>query len=398
MHVLSESIDLSFLPEYTRYPEKLKRMFVPFRPMIVVDILALKKKRWIMVNSLSHAGIGLLIVLFIGLRGRESKLAVLFSLLPDLDFIPYVLFILLEKYLSYEMRNSLFYLMGHREFMHSILFIILAVLFLHIIERNLRLTIACFLAIISHVYLDYATSWKMRPFFPLLKESSTLGAFDFFDPVVTVISLIPLFILLLQYQRNNGKWAKIDPTHRSLQQHKRVIIVSITCLFVLWCALTPLTKLMLVEHVSATEDHDVSYQNMAPVSFGKFLGAYSFNETHYKIFETTYWNGVYRSDLVPKRSYANITVMNSRYISKAAALYNSSLPQEIDYPVYNITENSTTATVVISDARSVYVKYWAYFKVESIFVFDKENSTYTAFTRDQRNSKRSVSLNRFIDA
>lgn len=351
-----------------------------------------------MVNSLSHAGIGLLIVSLFGLRGREGKLAVLFSLLPDLDFIPYALFILLENGLSHETRNSLFYFLGHREFMHSILFIILAVLLLHIAERNIRLTIACFLAILSHVYLDYATSWKMRPLFPFIKESSTLGAFDFFDPVINVISMIPLFILLLGYQRNKGKWQNMDPVYGFLQQHNRLIIVFITCLFIIWCALAPFTKLMLVKYVSATENCDISYQNMAPVSFGKFLGAYSFNETHYKIFETTYWNGIYRSDLIPKGSHATLNAMNSRYISKAAALYNSSLPQEIDYPVYNITENSTTITVVISDARSVYVKYWEYFKVEYIFVFDKENSTFTAFTKDQRSRERSVLLNRFIDA
>jgi inner membrane protein len=350
-----------------------------------------------MVSSLSHAGIGLLIVLLLGLRGRESKLVFLFSILPDLDFIPYVIFILLEKYLSSEMRNSLFYFMGHREFMHSILFIILVVLFLHIMEKNLRLTIACFLAILSHVYLDYATSWKMRPFFPFIRESSTLGAFDFFDPIVTVISLIPLFILLLQYQRNKGKWPKMDPVYRYLQHNKRTIIVSISCVFLIWCALAPFTKLMLVQHISDTEDSDISYQNMAPMSFGKFLGAYSFNETHYKIFETSYWKGIHRSDLIPVNSYDNITADDYGYISRAAALYDSSFPKEIDYPVYNITGNSTDAIVTVSDARSVYVKYWAYFNVEYTFIFDKENSGYVVFIKDHRNIKRSVPLNRFID-
>jgi inner membrane protein len=350
-----------------------------------------------MVISLSHAGIGLLIVLLLGLRGRESKLVVLFSVLPDFDFIPHVIFTLLEKSLGYEIRNSLFYLMGHREFMHSILFIIIAVLILHIFEKNLRLTIACTLAIFSHVYLDYATSWKMRPFFPFIKESSTLGVFDFFDPIVTLISLIPLFIIVLQYQRNKGKWAKLDPIHRYLQQNSRTIIVSITCIFVILCALAPFTKLLLVDHISDAENNVISYQNAAPISFGKFLGAYDFNEKHYKIFESSYWNGIYRSDLIPKYSYENLTAENSGYISKASALYNSSLPREIDYPVYNITENSTTAIVTISDARSFYVKYWAYFKVEYIFIFEKENSTYVAFMKDQRNNKHPVSFNRFID-
>lgn len=350
-----------------------------------------------MVISLSHAGIGLLIVLLSGLRGRESKLAVLFSVLPDFDFISHIIFMLLEKNLSYEMRNSLFYLMGHREFMHSILFVIIAALILHVFEKNLRLTIACTLAIFSHVYLDYATSWKMHPFFPFIKESSTLGAFDFFDPVVTFISLIPMFMVLLEYQRNRGKWTKLDSIHRYLQLNSRTLIVSMTCVFIIWCTLAPFTKFMLVDQISTAENNDISYQNAAPVSFGKFLGAYEFNGTHYKIFEASYWNSIYISDFIPKRSYENSTTGNSGYILRASALYDSSLPQEIDYPVYNITENSTTAIVTISDARSVYVKYWAYFRVEYIFIFEKENSTYLAFMKDQRERKHSLTLNRFID-
>jgi inner membrane protein len=152
---------------------------------------------------------------------------------------------------------------------------------------------------------------------------------------------------------------------------------------------------MLAEHVSATENYDISYQNMAPISFGKFLGAYSFNDTHYKIFEASYWKGVHRSDLIPVNSYEHVTTENYEYISRVAALYDSSLPQEIDYPVYNITGNSTTAIVTVSDARSVYVKYWAYFKVEYTFIFDKENSGYVVFMKDQRDIKRPVPLNRF---
>lgn len=349
-----------------------------------------------MVISLSHAGIGLLIVLYLGLRGRESKLVVLFSILPDFDVIPYSLFLILENKLDHETRNILFYLMGHREFMHSVLFFLITILILHKLEKNSRLTIACSLAMFSHLYLDYATSWKMRPFFPFVKESSTLGAFYFFDPLVTVISLIPFFILLMEYQRKKGKWPITEPIHEYVQQNKRFIIVSIICIFVIWCSMAPLIKLLLINQVSAKENNLVSYQNTAPISPGKFIGTYRFNETHYKIFEITYWNGICRSDFIPEKSFCNITDNNSVYISRAALLYDSGLPKEIDYPVYNITENSTTAIVTISDARSVYVKYWAYYKVQYTFVFDKQNSNFAVFVKDLRKEKRPVALNRFI--
>ena len=33
-----------------------------------------------------------------------------------------------------------------------------------------------------------------------------------------------------------------------------------------------------------------------------------------------------------------------------------------DYPVYNVSENNGSVTVVLNDARNPYVRYWAYFE------------------------------------
>ena len=129
-----------------------------------------------MVNTLSHLGVGLLIALALGFKGKKRNILAFLSILPDLDFIPYVLFILVSGSVSHEMRNQLFYLFDHREFMHSILFILLVTLLIWFKTKDRLFTAAGFAAIFSHVYLDYATSWKMRPLYPFSTDTSIMGA------------------------------------------------------------------------------------------------------------------------------------------------------------------------------------------------------------------------------
>nr|WP_269851279.1 metal-dependent hydrolase [Methanosarcina horonobensis] len=75
-----------------------------------------------MVNTLSHIGIGLLLAHTLGLKGRKRLGIVLLSIVPDLDYFTYSLFTLISGGVSHEARNQLFYLLGHREFTHSVFF------------------------------------------------------------------------------------------------------------------------------------------------------------------------------------------------------------------------------------------------------------------------------------
>jgi inner membrane protein len=159
-----------------------------------------------MVNSLSHLGIGLLIALALGFKGKKRNIVAFMAILPDMDFIPYILFVLVSGSVSHETRNQLFYLLGHREFMHSILFILLVTLFIWLKTKDRLFTAAGFAAIFSHVYLDYATSWKMRPFYPFSTDASIMGAVYFFDPLANLLPLLPVFIVLVAYMKSRGKW------------------------------------------------------------------------------------------------------------------------------------------------------------------------------------------------
>jgi len=47
----------------------------------------------------------------------------------------------------------------------------------------------------------------------------------------------------------------------------------------------------------------------------------------------------------------------STYVERAGKLYGTAVPQEIDYPVYSVSEENGLVTVTLSDARDQYVKY-----------------------------------------
>lgn len=337
-----------------------------------------------MVNSLSHLGIGLLIALTLGFKGKKRNALGFLAILPDLDFIPYILFALISGSVSHEVRNQLFYLFGHREFLHSILFILLVTLFIWLKTKDRLFTAAGFAAIFSHVYLDYATSWKMRPFYPFSTETSTLGAIYFFDPLANILPLLSVFVLLVAYMKSRGKWnGKFDNFCTFVTKNRSKLYPALLIVLVIWLAVLPVAKLFLVNYISGAEGAKISYQDAYPSSFGKFLAADPYNSTHYKIMEVSYWSGIEKSDYIEKINVTDAVPDASAYVERVGKLYSTAVPQEIDYPVYSVSEENGSVTVTLSDARDKYVKYWAYFKTVYRFVFDKESGEYVAYASRQ---------------
>ncbi|MCC4771369.1 metal-dependent hydrolase [Methanosarcina sp. DH2] len=349
-----------------------------------------------MVNTLSHLGIGLLIALALGFKGKKRGTLAFLSIFPDLDFIPYILFALASDSVSHETRNQLFYLLGHREFMHSILFILLVTLFIWIKTKDRRFTAAGFAAIFSHSYLDYATSWKMRPLYPFSTESSIMGAVYFFDPLANLLPLLPLFIVLIGYAKSKGKWnGKFNNFCTFVTNNRRSLYRTLAVVLVVWLTVLPVAKFFLVNHISEAEGTKISYQGTYPVSFGKFLAAYPYNDTHYKIMEVSYLSGIERSDYIEKVNSTGGAPDASAYAERAGELYSTAVPQEIDYPVYSVSEDNGSVTVLLSDARNSYVERWAYFRTVYRFVFDKESGEYKAYASEQEGRERKLEENYF---
>ncbi len=327
-----------------------------------------------MVNIFSHIGVGLLIALALGLKGNKLKAVAFLSMLPDLDFILYSVFLFANNNLSLETRNQLFYLIGHREFMHSILFIVLVTLLIWFKTKDWLFTVGGFQSIFFHSYLDYVTSWKMRPFYPFSTDASVMGAVYFFDPLLNLLPILPLFIVIMGNLSHTGKLkGKLNSFCTFISRVDDKLYASLILVLLVWLIFMPVSKAFLINRISWAEEAEISYQNTYPESMDKFLTAYSFNSTHYKVLEISYLSGIERSSYVEKVSVEGDVPDAAAYVKRVEKLYRAGVPQEIDYPVYCVSEKEGYVTVILSDARNPSVKKWAYFKSFYRFVFDKEN-------------------------
>jgi len=326
-----------------------------------------------MVNTLSHLGVGLLIALALGLKGNRLRIVVFLSALPDLDIILYSAFVSISNSLNHETRNQLFYLFGHREFMHSLLFIMLVTFLIWFWTKNWLFTVGGFQAIFSHTYLDYVTTWKMRPFYPFSTDSSIMGAIYFFDPLLNLLPLLPILVIIVVNLGHSGILkGKLNDFCSSISKVDDKIYASLVLVLVFWLTFMPVSKAILLNHIEGTESADISYQNTYPESMNKFLTAYSYNSTHYKVLKISYLSGIEKSGYVQKISVDGNISDAPDYIEKAEDLYRQGVPQEIDYPVYSISKNNDSIIVLLSDARNPYVENWAYFKSYYRFVFNIE--------------------------
>jgi len=83
------------------------------------------------------------------------------------------------------------------------------------------------------------------------------------------------------------------------------------------------------------------------------------------------------------------------YIERAKRLYQKSVIQEIDYPVYSVSEKNGCVTVTLSNARNPYFEDWAYFKSFYKFVFDTKDENYKVNASVQGDREEELSQNWF---
>jgi len=413
-----------------------------------------------MVNTLSHLGIGLLLSYALGLKGRKRLGLVLLSLLPDLDYLTHSIFTLISGSVSHEVRNQLFYLLGHREFTHSVFFAFLVALLIWVKTKDRVYTFGGFQAVFLHVLIDYTTSSKMRPFYPLSTNESALRAIYPFDPVINIIPLLSIFIVAAEYLKNkdfwnikskdiwrtkgtdiwnkdirdiksrsllsiksrdfrnvknksilsiknrdrwsiknrnswNGKLDLLNELRTFTNRNERKLYASLILVLLVWITVLPVTKVFLINRISDVEGTRISYKNTYPISPGKFLAAYSYNDAHYKLLEVSYWSGIENSYYVDKVSVTGNIPDASAHAKRAGKLYSTSVPQAIDYPVYSISENDGLVTVILSDARKPYVDKWPYFDTVYRFVFDRENVEYEVYESHYGRAEKKLDRNYF---
>jgi inner membrane protein len=173
------------------------------------------------------------------------------------------------------------------------------------------------------------------------------------------------------------------------------LYASLIFILLVWMVFTPVSKALLVKQISVNEAAEISYQNTYPESIDDFITAYSFNYTHYKVLEISYLTGIKKSEYVEKISVTGNIPDAYTYIERARRLYRNGVIQEIDYPVYSVSENEGYITVILSDARNPYFEDWAYFKSFYKFVFDTKDENYKVNASVQGDPEEELNRNWF---
>ncbi len=109
----------------------------------------------------------------------------------------------------------------------------------------------------------------------------------------------------------------------------------------------------------------------------------------------SYWSGIERSEYIKKVNVTGVVPNASAYVERAGKLYSTAIPQDIDYPAYNVSEENGSVTVLLSDARDPYVEFWAYFKTAYRFVFDTKSGEYVAYASRQGEREEKLEKNWF---
>jgi inner membrane protein len=107
----------------------------------------------------------------------------------------------------------------------------------------------------------------------------------------------------------------------------------------------------------------------------------------------SYLSGIEKCEYIEKVSINGNIPDAPTYIERASNLYSSAVPQEIDYPVYEVSKDGGFVTVTLSDARNPYVENWAYFKSVYRFIFNEENGEYQVYASVQGGSEEKLGEN-----
>jgi len=340
-----------------------------------------------MVTAITHFAAGILIAWVFGFKGKKKWGIGILAALPDIDMVTDLLFKIIDNgfYLEHDTRNLLYYILGHRELLHSWLAIIIMTVIIAIWKKDRRYTFAGFLALFSHFLLDFGTTWMTRPFWPFNDYFATLGVMDWLDPVTTLVSFIVLYLFFVEKVAEREKWkGKFLRTQAFLRKRgKRAARITFVILCSYCLAVTPAAKLILVATM-VDEPGGISYKtykNAHPYFFGTYVGAYEHNDTHFYAFKISWWSGMVKSKYVQKVTSEDDISNGSYYIDRARELYDGKVPEEIVYFTYSLTGNSTHVNVTISDARNSVVNFRAMFFFGPIytFSFDKQTDVFSGY-------------------
>ena len=314
-----------------------------------------------MPNPLVHYAIGLLIARLAGYKGKPSFKVGVFALIADLDVVTVLLMELMFLFVKMDHETYLWltYIFGHREFMHSILFAFIVTGLATAYMKKWRYGATVGLIMLSHIILDYSTTWGIRIFFPFSLAKVAFNTQAFFDPVFTIGSVIVIagFVLyqVLKWERFKKRYGERLKTFRQMFPRAVKFVFIFLCVYLL--ALSVAKGIGLY---SREDWNDVEYSEAVPNGFYQYVYCVDYNETHWKVVDYGMLSGNEDVLYIEKTQISvadtlELEVMNltvSRVVDRCEELAKGDHDQIMRCFTYRIkVEEDGTVEVNVYDAR-----------------------------------------------
>ena len=356
----------------------------------------------VMPSPVAHYGLGLLIAWVLGYRRKEGmKLAVL-ATIPDLDVATTVLFELASYFMtmSHDAYISWGYFAFHREFFHSIFFIILISGIIYAWTRDWKYTGAAALMQLSHISLDYITTWGLRAFFPISMERVSLNGVGFFDAVFNIITALVVVAYII-YQVSHTKWFKSKYRDLDLRMPRFRCIFERSHKFVLVFIIVYLVAMVGFKEACLYNRSDwdkVESDQAIPNGFYKYVYCVDKNDTVYKVVNMDVLAGsdeylfLKKSDVIcnDNMSWSNFSFTQTQLEARVKGLVENEGTQVIKYFTFRINLTKDGAKVRVFDARRELVGSTIPQNEGYVFVFKTGLSEFKAYYDSEYMGENSV--------
>lgn len=203
-----------------------------------------------MPNSLIHYAAGALLAHGAGLRGRARALVPLVAVVPDLDVVTAVPWMVLAPHLPWGADALITggWILGHRGLSHTFLAAVLCGIAVWLWRRDTRLAAIAGGIWASHVVLDIVTPWPTAPWWPISTVELQQPLVTTLDPVLTLASLAVVLALVAPVVLPRLPWpgqARRDRWIEGAQTRQGASLVAVSVAFVVVLGTVPVTALAL---------------------------------------------------------------------------------------------------------------------------------------------------------
>ncbi|MFQ6089159.1 MAG: metal-dependent hydrolase [Candidatus Methanofastidiosia archaeon] len=311
-----------------------------------------------MPNWIIHYGASIGVCYLFSYKRERHKYALL-GLLPDIDVLTTVVFLLTYYFLNPSRRIALLLLnvFGHRGLSHNLFSFTALTFFVFILKRNLRFCIFFFSLLNLHLFLDFISLWGITPLAPISQKVFTLNLIEINDGFLSLTLLLVILLSLISDRKKNFL--------KKNQKFINLVLVIFTTIGLLYLPTLFILKSIAIKNLT------LSHEEMLPVEFLTYIYA-SDEEEYYKVVKLHLIYGVKNSEKVLK--FEGFSAEKLIYIERVEEILKKNQRiLTIQNPTFKLRESQNFTEIEVVDAGKIFDLRGTPWNSEILFRFFASN-------------------------